>query len=49
MVVEHMDQDTLGLYEYDLLSNSYELIYRHPDVDITGIKSSRDDGPYGPA
>jgi dipeptidyl aminopeptidase/acylaminoacyl peptidase len=47
MVVEHMDQDTLGLYEYDLLSNSYELIYRHPDVDITGIKSSRDDGPYG--
>ena len=47
MVTEYMDQDTTGLYEYDLKKNTYELIYRHPRVDITGVASSIDDGPYG--
>ena len=47
MVTEYMDQDTAGLYEYDLKKNTYELIYRHPRVDITGVASSIDDGPYG--
>jgi len=47
MVTEYMDQDTSGLYEYDLKKNTYELIYRHPRVDITGVASSIDDGPYG--
>ena len=47
MVTEYMDQDTKGLYEYDLKKNTYELIYRHPRVDITGVASSIDDGPYG--
>ena len=47
MVTEYMDQDTTGLYEYDLKKNTYELIYRHPRVDITGVASSIDDGPCG--
>ena len=47
MVTEFMEEDTSGLYEYDLKKNTYELIYRHPRVDITGVATSRDDGPYG--
>ena len=47
MITEYMDQDTTGLYEYDLKRNSYELIYRNPRVDLTGVASSIDDGPYG--
>ena len=45
MVTEFMEEDTSGLYEYDLRKNTYELIYRHPRVDITGVYSSLDDGP----
>ena len=47
MVTEFMEEDTSGLYEYDLRKNTYELIYRHPRVDITGVATSIDDGPYG--
>ena len=47
MVVENMEHDTTGLYEYDLKNNSYELLYRDPNVDITGVASSRDEGTYG--
>ena len=46
MVTEFMEEDTSGLYEYDLRKNTYELIYRHPRVDISGVATSRDDGPY---
>ena len=47
MVTEYMEEDTVGLYEYDLRKNSFELIYRHPRVDITGVATSIEDGPYG--
>ena len=47
IVVENMEHDTTGLYEYDLKDNSYELLYRNPNVDITGVASSRDEGTYG--
>ena len=47
MVTEYMDENTLGLYEYDLKENTYELIFRDSRVDITAVASSLDDGPYG--
>ena len=47
MVTEHMDENTSGLYEYDLKENTYELIFRDSRVDITAVASSLDDGPYG--
>ncbi len=47
MVTEYMDEDRSGLYEYDLKKNTYELIYIDPRVDISGVASSLDDGPYG--
>ena len=45
LVTEYMDSDKSGLYEYDLRSNSYELLFRDPKVDITAVRSSRE-GPY---
>ena len=47
MVTEYMDENTSGLYEYDLKENTYELIFRDSRVDITAVASSLDDGPYG--
>ena len=47
MVTEYMDENTSGLYEYDLKQNTYELIFRDSRVDITAVASSLDDGPYG--
>ena len=47
MVTEYMDENTSGLYEYDLKENTYELIFRDSRVDITAVASSQDDGPYG--
>jgi dipeptidyl aminopeptidase/acylaminoacyl peptidase len=47
MVIEHMDEDRSGLYEYNLKENTYELVYRHERVDITEVYSSPDDGPFG--
>ena len=46
MVTEYMEEDTSGLYEYDLTTNTYELIFRDSRVDITAVASSLDDGPY---
>ena len=47
MVTEYMDENTSGLYEYDLKENTYDLIFRDSRVDITAVASSLDDGPYG--
>jgi len=46
MVTEYMEEDTSGLYEYDLTTNTYELIFRDSRVDISGVAASLDDGPY---
>jgi len=45
LVTEYMEQNTLGIYEYDLKQNSYELLYRNDKVDVSCCRSSKD-GAY---
>jgi dipeptidyl aminopeptidase/acylaminoacyl peptidase len=36
------ENDRLGVFRYDFVSSAMELLYRHPDVDVSGALSGHD-------